>query len=390
MKITKVTGIPLRWECEPISDALSTSEARQALLVRIDTDTDIYGIGEAFLYGAPLHVAKYVVERQLGGMITGKDPENQEELWNIMHWRTAAQRSRSVLMGAISGIDIALWDIKGKAEGKPISKLLGTSSDRVASYASGGFYASGKGIDGLKREIEKYLRMGYHDAKIKIGRNPERADNPLRYMANPVNGVSMEEDFKRIETAHELLGNGRLLVDMNASWTADMMLRYHDDLIGRGVSWVEEPIPFEDAVGYKKIQEVYRDASIIGFETEQGLANFTRHVKEGILDLVQPDIGWTGGFTECLKIGKMAEENGRKISLHSFGSAVHFAASLQLAAALPNSEMIESEENPNALKTDIMAAPFETDKNMSFLVPQKPGIGIDLDWEAIEKLIVEV
>ncbi len=389
MKITAVKGIPLRCSCEPISDALSTSTARQALLVQVETDAKITGIGEAFTYGAPLAVMKYLVENQLGPMIVGRDAEDIEEIWTTMYWRTIAHGRRSLIMGAISGIDIALWDIRGKAEKKPVAELLGQVSDRVPSYASGGFYAAGKGIDGLKAEIEGYLKQGYRDAKIKIGRNLDRR-GPLRYMAIQDNHVAVEEDWKRIETAKALLGEGELFVDTNASWDAEMALEQGKELRRLGVSWLEEPIPFEDLAGFRRLCRELPGLQIIGCETQQGLGNFKTMVEEGALDMVQPDLGWAGGFTECRKIGAMAAAAGKKISLHCFGSAVLFAASLHMAASMANTERMESEENPNPLKSELIADGFAADGRMSFYVPQGPGLGIELDWTKIEKYTIIV
>ncbi len=387
MKITAVKGIPLRCSCAPISDALSTSKGRQALLVKIETDTEIYGIGEAFTYGAPLAVMKMIVEDQLGSMLIGCDAEKTEELWNRMYWRTLAHGRRSLTMGAISGIDIALWDIMGKVAHRPIYKMLGEQSKKIPSYASGGFYAEGKNLDGLKREIEGYVKKGYCDVKIKIGRNLDRP-GPLHYMENRENHVSVEEDFKRIEAAKTIIGNGRLAVDANASWDAERAVSVGKELSRLGVCWLEEPIPFEDLEGLKYVTEALPDIQVIGCETQQGLGNFRTMMEMGSLDIVQPDVGWAGGITECFKIGKLAGNKGRKISLHCFGSAVLFAASLQLAAALENTEAIESEENPNPLKTDILKGSFETDEKMSFYVPRGDGLGIDLDWTGLEKYTI--
>ncbi len=387
MKITAVKGIGLRCSCEPISDALSTSTARQALLVKIETDTELYGIGEAFTYGAPLAVMKQIVEGQLGPMLSGADPQEIEKLWKTMYWRTLAHGRRSLIMGAISGIDIALWDLFGKAAHMPVTKLLGGYSDRVPSYASGGFYAAGKGLDGLRAELEGYRKQGYRDAKIKVGRNPERPGTPLRYMAFQENGVSREEDYKRVELAKSIVGNGRLIVDSNASWDSYEALEIGREMHRLGVSWLEEPVPFEDLEGFCRISRELSQVQVIGCETEQGLKNFENMVRADALDIVQPDLGWAGGFTECKKIGAMAEGAGRKISLHCFGSAVLFAASLHLAASMPNTEAMESEENPNPLKTDLVKTPFEADEHMSFFVPQGDGLGIDLDWTKMEKYV---
>ena len=130
MKITAIRGIMLRCTCSPISDALSTSTARQALLVKIETDAGLYGIGEAFTYGAPLKIMKYLVEEQLGPMLIGQDPTEIEKHWNTMYWRTIAHGRRSMTMGAMSGIDIALWDLLGKAAHMPAGPPPTTSMSR--------------------------------------------------------------------------------------------------------------------------------------------------------------------------------------------------------------------------------------------------------------------
>ena len=108
-----------------MSDALSVCTARQALLVKIETDTELYGIGEAFCYGSPLRVGRSIVEEQLAPMLIGQDPEQIENLWQTMYWRTIANGRRGVVMAAVSGIDIALWDLLGKMLKAPISTLLG-------------------------------------------------------------------------------------------------------------------------------------------------------------------------------------------------------------------------------------------------------------------------
>ncbi len=388
MIITAVRAIPLRCACSPISDALSTCSMRQALLVKIETNSGIYGIGEAFTYGAPLPVVQYIIEKQLGPMLLNENPENIEQLWNTLYWRTIAHGRRGLILAGLSGIDIALWDLLGKAVHLPIYKLLGAVSNQVPSYASGGFYGPGKGTAELALELEGYRKKGYRNAKIKIGRNLDRTGSPLRYMANQEWSVTAEEDIIRMETAREILENGRLMVDTNASWDSYTALEFGPELIRLKVSWLEEPIPFEDLEGLQRISKELPQIPIAGCETQQGLKNFETMVRMDALDILQPDIGWAGGFTECRKIGAMGEAAGRRISLHSFGSAVHFAASLHLAASMPNTEMIESEENPNSLKTDLTTKPFEADQYMNFYVPQEDGLGIDLDWTKIEKYTI--
>ena len=389
MKITAVKAIGLRWECPVMSDSMSVCKARQALWVKVETDTEIYGIGEAFCYGSPLIIAKYIVEEQLAPAILGEDPTEIERLWQRMYWRNVPNGRTGLVMGCISGIDIALWDILGNVAGMPVSKLLGAHSERIPAYASGGFYAPGKDLDGLKREIEGYKEKGYQDIKIKIGRNPEMAGNAVNYTASTEFSVCYEKDIERLETVRKIMGKqGRLAADTNAAWPVEAVLSAAKDFHEAGLNWLEEPILFEDEDGLKQLRTELLDISIMGYETTQGCKNFMRLMKENAMDIVQPDVGWGGGISELRKIGLTAQGFSKPVSLHSFGSCVHFAASLQLAASFPNTEAIESEENQNFLKTGILKEPFDHDEHMNFFVPQRPGLGIEIDWEKAEGIRV--
>ncbi len=389
MKITAVEPILLKWACPLMSDALSPNTKRQALLVKVQTDAGLYGIGEAFCYGSPLAVGKAIIEEQLAPHIIGQNPENIEAIWQTLYWRTIANGRRGVVMACISGIDIALWDLLGKAVHRPISVLLGKHLDKIPAYASGGFYAPEKGEDGFRAEMESYVKKGYQAIKIKIGRNPDMPLNAIRYMANKDFPVSVEQDMERIHIAREALGKGKFLAaDINAAWTSNQVLAALNDFRAAGLDCLEEPIPFEDEEGCRKLAAL-PDIQLMGFETEQGCHNFAKMIRNECVNIVQPDIGWGGGISELKKIGALAQAAFKPISLHSFGSAVHFAASLQLAASFGNTWYIESEENPNELKTGITKQPFATDAQMNFQVPEGDGLGIELDWDKIEQLRVK-
>lgn len=389
MKITSVKAIGLRCTSPTISDAMSVCRARQALWVKIEMDNGLFGIGEAFLYGSPLSVGKAVIEDQLAQVLIGENPSQIEQLWQRMYWRNIPNGRTGVVMGCISGIDIALWDVIGKHYGVPISDLLGKHSDWIPAYASGGFYADGKGNDQLASEVERYLKMGYKDVKIKIGRVPNLSGCAVPYTSSQIFSVSLEEDINRIAVARSVMGKkGRLAADINAAWDSKSVIKAAPHLINAGLDILEEPIRFEDENGLQEIRKAMPQVSLMGYETAQGCQNFARLIKNGAVDIVQPDIGWGGGISELRKIGAIAQASMLPISLHSFGSCVHFAASLQLASSFSNTEAIESEENPNVLKTGLMKNPFEYDENMNFKVPGSPGLGIEIDWEKVDSVRV--
>ncbi len=386
MKIIEIKAIPLRWESPRMGDALIDVKARQALLVRVVTDKGLEGIGEAFLYGCSLRAGKALLEDHLAPALIGEDPTRIEWIWQKLFWRTVAHGRRGLIMGLMSGVDIALWDILGKAAGMPVYKLLGGYADRVPSYASCGFYAPGKGLDGLRREVERNLQKGYRHVKIKAGRTPKMPGHPLRCMPCTEYGVSVEEDLERMAAARALVKEGRLLVDLNAAWSSGTIVHYGRDLARCGVDWLEEPTLFEDLEGCARLRRQLRGILVMGFETEQGVMNYGRLLEQGAVDILQPDIGWSGGITECRKIAALGAAQNKPVSMHSFGSAVHFAASLHLAASLPNTEIIESETNENGLRSELLARPLEADGEMSFFVPEGPGLGITLSEAALERM----
>ncbi len=387
MKITQVKALGLRCQSPVMSDAMSVCKARQALWIKIETDTDLYGLGEAFTFGSPLVVARHIVEDQLAPALIGEDPRHIEQLWQRMFWRNVPNGRTGLVMGCISGIDIALWDLAGKMNGVPVCQLMGIHSNKVPAYASGGFYAPGKDLDALKKEIEGYLEKGYSDVKIKIGRTPDLPGCAVGYTASREFSVTYEEDLDRIRTARKTMGKtGRLAADINAAWPAKAVVQAAGDFSEAGLNILEEPILFEDVKGLQAIRAAMPGISVMGYETTQGVRNFARLISEDTMDIVQPDIGWGGGFSEVRRIASVAEGFSKPVSLHSFGSCVHFAASLQLAASLPNTEAIESEENPNVLKTGLLSAPFEHDERMNYLVPQEPGLGIRIDWDKVARV----
>lgn len=392
MKITDVKTYQLKTKYDEkhiFSDAMGTNPARQALLIKIETDSNIYGIGEAWGYGNPTPIQSMIIEKQFKPMLVGKDPTEIEKLYQTMYWRTIAHGRRGLIMGALSGIDIALWDILGKACKMPIYKLLGGNSNIVPSYASGGFYFHTKEYS-LEKAVKGWIKKGYQTFKIKIGRDNDVDGNPCKYSADHSGSVTLKEDIDRIALLRKLVGpEKRIIVDCNSAWTTEIFNEASRRLKEIGLTCIEEPYPFENIEGYEKIHEVFPELEIMGFEGEQNIFNFSKITDSHFLDILEPDIGWCGGFTATKKIAAEAEAHYKRVSMHSFGSAVHFAASLQMAAAIPNAYPVEDEVNLNPLRTDIMKEPFKTDDKMNYIIsPDKPGLGIDLNWDRIKKFEV--
>jgi hypothetical protein len=224
MKIVDIRTTPLSYRCEPPYGSAGGMQARRGgLLVEIETDERVIGIGEAGVGGG---ATQGVIEKLLTPMLIGEDPLLIEGLWQKMFARTRQFGRRGIVMNAISGIDIALWDIAGKVAKLPLYRLFGGCRDRVEAYASGGFYQEGKSIDDLAGEAEGYRARGFKGMKMKIGRNPS-TQNHLRHLVDhaEICEVEPEEDIVRVEAVRQALGSKvKLMVDVNCAWSPSLAI----------------------------------------------------------------------------------------------------------------------------------------------------------------------
>src|SRR3954467_9688731 len=166
----------------PMADAIHYMPERPTLLVQVHTDDGLVGLGEAAAYGGFLESTAALITGELRRTILGEDPFRVEKLWQMMATRAQQRGRRGMLMMAISGIDIALWDIIGQATHAPLYRLLGAYRDTLPVYASAGFYAQAKDAHALAEEVGGYAERGFRCIKIKIGRQPDALLNPLRDM----------------------------------------------------------------------------------------------------------------------------------------------------------------------------------------------------------------
>ena len=301
MKITDVRTIPLSYRCDkPYMSAAGAQVARNALLVEVETDTGLIGLGEAGSAGGPLASTQVVVELELKPLLLGEDPLLIEYLWQKMFQRTRQHGRRGIVMHAISGIDIALWDLAGKVANLPLYRLLGAYRDQVEAYASGGFYQEGKDIAALAEEAGRYISQGYRAMKMKIGRNPSTQTNLREMLAmHDKCVVSLEEDLARVEAVRRVLGReAKLMVDINCAWSPALAIQMGRALEPQNLYWIEEPVATDDIKGSAEVARALGTA-IAGYETEVGAYGFRELITQRAVDIIQPDIAWAGGFTEC-------------------------------------------------------------------------------------------
>ncbi|MFN8674923.1 MAG: mandelate racemase/muconate lactonizing enzyme family protein [Thermomicrobiales bacterium] len=387
MRVADVSTIKLRYTVPtPLADAIHYMPERTVLLVRIETDTGLVGIGESAAYGGSLESMERVVLGDLRPSLLGEDPFAVTRLWQRMAYRSHQRGTAGMLMQAISGVDIALWDLIGQATSTPLYRLFGAYRDELEAYASAGFYAGNKSSHDLAEEVGGYAARGFRGVKIKVGRNPEVMLNPLPDTWSPDYAtVSLDEDIARVQAARAALGPAvRLAIDANNAWTPTEAIQVMHALADQRVAWLEEPVWTEDLAGSAHVAQVL-DVPVAGYETTTGLAGFRDLIAQRAVDIVQPDVIWSGGYTVCRKVAALAEAHRLPVIPHVFSSAVALVANMHLIASLPNAGLLEFDQNPNPLRSELLETPVELQPDGTVRLPDRPGLGIALNPEVIER-----
>lgn len=340
---------------------------RSQCLVEIVTDDGITGWGECF---GPAQTNAALINELYAPLIIGQNPLSRAVLWEKMYNRSREFGRKGIAVSALSGIDMALWDIYGKVVGQPICNLLGGPFDtRVESYASG-FYYQGDYEDNIEAEAEKLLASGYKAFKMKTG------------------ALTLQEEKQRVQRVRRAIGtDSRLAVDANRAYTVQEAIQFGQSIEAENIAWFEEPVLPDELQGYAHIRSVLR-MPIAGGESEYTRFGFRQLFEQQCVDIVQPDIAACGGISEAFIISAMSTAYGVVCYPHLWGSAVSLAATLHLIAALPDTvpslarkrPLLELDQAPNVFRDKL--ANLKTGPVIS--VPLQPGLGIELDLELIK------
>jgi L-alanine-DL-glutamate epimerase-like enolase superfamily enzyme len=370
----------------PLSDSIHYMPVRAALLVELGTDDGEIGIGESAIYGGPASVVETMIHDELAPRILGEDPTRPEWLWQVMMGRSHQHGDGGVLPAAVSGLDIAMWDLMARKAGLPLNRLLGGYRDEVRAYASAGFYAEGKDAEGLAEEVRGYVEAGFRHVKIKVGRTTDTPVNPLVHMDSPdFATVTFAEDLWRVGAVRKAIGDDvHLMVDANNAWTKATALEAGREFERLGVHWFEEPVATDDREGSAALAAALT-VPVAGYETRTGLAGFRDLIADGAVDIVQPDVIWSGGITVCRRIAALAAAANLPCVPHVFSTAVSLAANLHFIASIPNSYLLEFDRNPNALRTELLDQPITPDERGIVTVPDGPGLGVRLDPDTLRR-----
>jgi len=372
MKIVAVDTFILRHQLdEAFGYSQAWYQARTAMLVRLTTDDGVTGWGEA--YGPPEPSAA-IVQHVLAPLVIGGDPFATLPLWEQMYARTRDYGQKGFALHAISAIDIALWDLKGKALGLSVSRLLGGRfRERVEAYATGLYFRPKERFDtDLVAEALGYVEAGFQAVKLKIGFTPEI-------------------DLHHAREIRQAIGPDiQLMVDANHAYDAATAIRLGREFDRIDVRWFEEPVIPEDLEAYAEVRRAL-DIPIAGGEAEFTRFGFRRLFAARAVDIVQPDLTATGGFTECQRIAALASAWGVRYLPHVWGSAVGLCASLQFVAALPPATaslsplepIFELDQTQNRFR-DELAIDAIRPVDGWLEIPDRPGLGIEIDERVID------
>ena len=379
MKISRIETFSLHCRMPyPLTYARGEYQEREALLVKVHTDEPgLFGWGEAAMWGGPWATSVAVIERELAPLAIGLDPRQPEFVWERLYQQTYYHGRKGILLACLSAIDIALWDIIGKAAGQPVWRLLGGFGRPLKSYASSGYYRRDQGADGLAAEVAKARAAGFRAYKMKVG-NIERAIHARSLHETPLR-VTFEEDIKRVRAAREAIGaDGELMCDATTSLDARTAMAYADQFEALDIRWFEEPTQPEDIDGCRELARRTR-VPIAGFETESNKFHFAHLMDAGAIQVVQPDVIQVGGITEARKIAAYAQMKHLLFTCKNYSTAVSLAACINLLYALPNGDYFECDMDPSPWREGFIRKPVFTLAD-GFAVPSdRPGLGLDID-----------
>lgn len=368
MRIADIKAFPISVPIPPESQntvGIGKLVKRDAVIVKIVTDDGIVGWGESHHGRNPGAVA-HIINTTMRDLVLGMDATETTEIWNKVYRAQIASHGMgagSVL--ALSGVDMALWDARGKAVGWPLYKLLGGKSKPIPAYAGGGGSLGYGPPEALADEAQSFVGMGFRALKLRIGQTPG-------------------EDIARIAAVRDAVGPDiDILTDANAAYSlndARIAMPAFEDL---NVGWLEEPFPGHDLHSYEVAAGFSTTPLALG-ENAYTRFEFTGHIERGAVRILQPDVGKTGGVTETMRIAALA--SAWKIPIHPHGgvSGLDLAAGIHVLASIENSGYFESSEGCNPLREmPFKQKPYEVDKDGNVYPLERPGIGLDVDEDFV-------
>lgn len=354
MKITKITT------------TLVYANWRNFTFVQVFTDEGLIGLGEATIRSREHAVAAAVED--MSRVLIGQDPRQIQYHWQTLY-RDFHKRGGVILMAAISGLEIALWDILGQALGVPIYQLLGGVIRQQVPVYNNGWFENKIGIEALTHAAQAAVAAGFKALKW----------NPFHGADGWLPAEKIPQTVEEVRAVRQAVGpQVDLLLEAHGLFTPSGALRMAEELAPFRPFWLEEPVPPEDETAMAYVRQ-RSPIPIASGERLYGKYEFSRLIEARAVDFVQPDVTYAGGLWETRLIAAMAEARYMGFAPHNSGSPVSTAATLHLAACTPNFVILELPTNDVPWRAELVSPPIEGPENGFLPIPDRPGLGVTLN-----------
>lgn len=369
MKIADIHAIPVSFPIPPgqgVTLGIGRTVKRDAVLVKVTTDNGLVGWGESHAGRAPGAIAQ-LVNSTLRSLVVGMSADAVVDVWQrIYKMQLASHGLGAGTAIAMSGIDMALWDIKGKAVGQPLYRLLGGSSKAVPAYA-GGISLGYQPPEQLADEARGMVERGYRALKLRLG-------------------DTARQDVARVLAVRKALGDDiDILTDANAAYELADVRRVMPALDDAQAGWLEEPFPPHDWRRYRQAAGYGRTPLAAG-ENHYTRFEFVPLLEQGAVSVIQPDFSKTGGITEGMRIAAMAGAMKLKINPHTSLTGLNTASCLHVLCAIDNPGYFEADLSRfNPLRDDLCDWQAAISADGTVLPPDAPGLGVSIDEQMLGK-----
>lgn len=348
----------------PMPGAFSMMK-RDAVLIKVETDEGVVGWGESHHGRCPGAIAR-LIDTTLSELVTGMDPMDAVGIWSrVYKMQLASHGMGAAAAMALSGLDIALWDIRGKAMGQPIHCLLGGAARAIPAYA-GGIALGWQPPEDLADEALAHVGTGYRALKLRVGDNPRI-------------------DIARVQAVRDAVGEDiDILVDANTGYSLDDVRKVMPAFEEFGIGWLEEPFPPQD-------YRAYLDATKLGTvplaagENHFMRFEFTRLIEDGAVRFAQPDLSKAGGVTECARIAAVTSAWKLPLNPHTSATGINMAATIHLLCAIDNAGYFEGDvARHNPFRDEVVGAAYAVDESGCVYPKEGPGLGVEIDEDFIK------
>jgi len=368
LRIVEIKAFPSSFPVDPknsVTLGIGRAVKRDAVIVKVTTEAGIVGWGESHHGRCPGAVA-HLVNTTLRQLVLGMDAHDVVGVWNKIYVRQLASHGMGAgACLAMSGIDMALWDIRGKAMRTPLYRLLGGSSKPIPAYA-GGVSLGYQEPTALVAEAQPLVESGYKAIKLRVGDTPKR-------------------DLARVAAVRKALGDDiQILVDANTGYTvadARKVMPGYDD---HDVGWLEEPFPAHDYESYR-LASAFGSVPLAAGENHYTRFEFNRLIEDGCVTVLQPDLSKTGGVTEALRVAHLASAWKLPINPHTSMTGLNMAATIHFLAAIDNGGYFEGDVSKNNLfRDELVTRPYTVGSDGCVRPLESAGIGVDVDEKFLQ------